>query len=186
MTLWLKPYGGIDNDIARARDWNIILNYSDAMSEDGTRRWILFDEGEETYDDPRLWNGLFKLPAHSQGPIIVLFGLYGSAQPRDGSVRTVGTPNIIMDAQRMSMWPTNNGISELGPIAGLLLLLLGLLLLRSEYDEMVEIYEQHRVIPCLADDFKEWIFDITTGHVGAVASILIGIRALEVRMYIIT
>lgn len=66
----------------------------------------------------------------------------------------------------MSVWPTVIGTgASRTEIAGLYLL-------RSEFDEMVELHRRDNSILHITDDFKQWMFDITNGHIGAVKSIL--------------
>ncbi|KAE9408450.1 hypothetical protein BT96DRAFT_970740 [Gymnopus androsaceus JB14] len=145
-----------------------VFGYAEAMSGDGNKRWMLFDDGQETYDDARLWNTLFKLDTLKENTYIVFFAAYGSAKVGG---RGLGTPVVINDEQRMAMWPTNDGRSALGsplPIASLYLL-------RSEYDEMVQLRQRDLRLPRIMDDLKEWLFNFTAGHVGAVESILQGI-----------
>jgi hypothetical protein len=67
----------------------------------------------------------------------------------------IGTPLALRDAARISLWPREGSI--------------GILLTRSEFDEVVSLFERPLN---LHPDVLDLIFDWTVGHVGAVIEIL--------------
>ncbi|KAE9392758.1 hypothetical protein BT96DRAFT_979250 [Gymnopus androsaceus JB14] len=138
---------------------------------DGQRRWLLFDEAQESYEDDVLWNVLFKNPGNDV--VIVLFASYGSQGVKEWRRRGV-TLNPILPHQRMNLWPVDgeNGEEHLH--------IPGLCLLRAEFDELVDLQQQlDPDIPILMEDLRDWIFSISGGHIGAVMSILLGIKVVK-------
>ncbi|KIL59210.1 hypothetical protein M378DRAFT_180929 [Amanita muscaria Koide BX008] len=118
--------------------------------------FLLFDEGQDTYEDHLLWNAFFKgvgdgLHSHY---CVILFCSYCNPSPRPVSYR-IGTPVVLRDAARISLWPREGSI--------------GILLTRSEFDEVVSRF--HRPLR-LHPDLLDMIFDWTVGHVGAVVELL--------------
>ncbi|KAE9396199.1 hypothetical protein BT96DRAFT_1040804 [Gymnopus androsaceus JB14] len=180
--IWNKNIpGGVMDAFDHAADRCKVFSYDDALRGDGTKRWMLFDEGQETYDDPRSWNTLFKPVTPHENTYIVLFASYWSAEVRGRGVdERPGTSNAINDKQRMAMWPSNDGRASGPPLP---LPIAGLCLLRSEYDEMVQLRQRDFRLPRIMDDVKEWLFDITAGHIGAVDSIFQGIMEQKARLH---
>ena len=121
----------------------------------------LFDDAQESYQDESLWNDFFKR-ACGRGYIcyhIILFCSYGSPSSRPVCHR-VGAPLVLRDAARISLWPREGSESDR---------LIGMLLNRSEFDEVVSRFE----CPLnLHPDLLDLIFGWTVGHVGAVIEML--------------
>jgi hypothetical protein len=121
--------------------------------------YLLFDEGQESYQDQSLWNDFFKRVCdrdynHYR---VVLFCSYGS--PSSHPVcHDIGTPLSLHHAARISLWP-REGLE--GSI--------GMLLTRSEFDEVVSRFKYPLN---LHPDVLEMIFGWTVGHVGAVIEML--------------
>ncbi|KAF8222780.1 hypothetical protein L208DRAFT_1412870, partial [Tricholoma matsutake] len=121
--------------------------------------FLLFDEGQDSYDDHLFWNGFLKGVGDGFYPWyhVILFCSYGSPSshpvPHD-----IGTPLALCDAARISLWP-QEGLEEL----------IGILFKCSEFDEVVSQFE-HRL--SLHPDLLDLIFDWTVGHAGAVVEIL--------------
>jgi len=84
--------------------------------------YLLFDEGQDSYGDQLFWNVFLKDLSSDSNYYAILFCRYGSP-----SVSPVfypkGTPPILRDAARVSLWPTAKSV--------------GLLLTRSEFNEVV-------------------------------------------------
>ena len=121
--------------------------------------FLLFDEGQDSYDDHLLWNGFFKgvTDGFYHWYHVVLFCSYGS--PSSCPVpHNIGTPLTLCDAARISLWP-REGLEES----------IGILFKHSEFDEVVSLSECRLH---LHPDLLDLIFDWTVGHAGAVVEIL--------------
>ena len=118
--------------------------------------FLLFDEGQDSYEDHILWNKFFKgvSDGHYDCYRVILFCSYGSPMSRPVHHR-IGQPLDLRDAARISLWPREGSI--------------GILLKRSEFDEVVSLF--HRPLN-LHPDLLDLIFDWTVGHAGAVIEIL--------------
>lgn len=117
---------------------------------------LLFDEGQDSYGDAYLWNYFFKGIGDRlfSNYYAVIFCSYGSPTSRIGPC-FVGTPPVLREAARISLWPTERSI--------------GLLLDRSEFQEVVALFDRPlRLHP----DFEDRIFNWTAGHVGAIVELL--------------
>ena len=119
--------------------------------------YLLFDEGQDSYEDHFFWNGFFKgvvdgLYSHYR---VVLFCSYGSPSSRPVP-HHIGTPLVLRDAARISLWPQEPGS-------------VGILLNRPEFDEVVSLFD--RPVD-LHPDLLDLIFEWTVGHVGAVVEML--------------
>lgn len=78
MGIWSQTGRNISDDYNSASEGKVVIEYDDARCESNARCWLIFDEGQSTYDDARLWNGLFKQPSSpGQNLIIVPFAFYG-------------------------------------------------------------------------------------------------------------
>ncbi len=123
--------------------------------------YLLFDEAQDSYEDGFLWNDFFKGVgdrgySHYR---VILFCSYGSPSSRPVLYR-IGTLLELTNAARISLWPRKGSEGSIG-----------LLLNRSEFDEVVSRFEPRLN---LHSDLLDLIFEWTVGHVGAV------IRMLEV------
>jgi hypothetical protein len=118
--------------------------------------FLLFDEGQNTYEDDILWNIFFK--GVSDGRYnryrVILFCRYGSPSSRP-VLYHIGTRLVLRDAARISLWPRKGSI--------------GILLKRSEFDEVVSRFKRPLN---LHPDLLDLIFDWTVGHAGAVIEML--------------
>ncbi|KIL58928.1 hypothetical protein M378DRAFT_111568 [Amanita muscaria Koide BX008] len=118
-----------------------------------TITFLLFDEGQDSYSDDILWNAFFKEVSYAgsyRQYRVVLFCSYGSPSSRLRSYH-IGA----RDDARISLRPREGSI--------------GILLKRSEFDEVVSLYERKLN---LNPDLLDLIFDWTVGHVGAVIKML--------------
>jgi hypothetical protein len=118
--------------------------------------FLLFDEGQDSYGDHALWDTFLK---GVHGGIYynyraVLFCSYGSPSARPLSYE-IGMLPFLHDAPRVSLWPTETSI--------------GLLLNRFEFNEVVARHERKMN---LHPDVLDLFFDLTGGHVGAIAELL--------------
>jgi hypothetical protein len=118
--------------------------------------FLLFDEAQDSYRDELLWNDFFKGVADGNYPTyrVILFCSYGSPSSRPVDYH-IGTPLVLSDAARISLWPTEGSI--------------GILLDRSEFDEVVLLFERPLNLHA---DLQNSIFHWTAGHVGAVVELL--------------
>jgi len=121
--------------------------------------FLLFDEGQDTYEDQHLWNTFFKrihdglLCYHA-----ILFCSYGSpsANPLDYKK---GTPPLLSPAARVSLWHEKHSI--------------GLLLNPTEFNEVVAGYAKKPERKLLLDpELQDHFYALTGGHVGAVIQLL--------------
>ena len=125
--------------------------------------YLLFDEGQDLYEDDMLWNRFFKEVVGSNHSCyrIILFCSYGSPSSQPVPYRR-GTPLVLRQVARISLWP-QQGLDGLdGSI--------GILLNRSEFDEVVSRFE--RSLVHLHQDLLDLIFGWTVGHAGAVVEML--------------
>jgi hypothetical protein len=120
--------------------------------------FLLFDDGQDTYCDPYLWNSFIKEVGDGKYPYyrVVMFCSYGSPSSQPVSYK-IGTPPILHAAARISLRPVEGGSS------------IGILLQWSEFLEVVSRSERPlNVHP----DLLSMVFDWTVGHVGAVVELL--------------
>ena len=138
MTVWLKKN---------------ILNYPTS-----TTTYLIFDNREDTYWDTSLWETFFKSQQFTGAYQITLFCSYGSA-----GTQPLSYPNAPLQLDpkaRVSLTRDSESADEFGSI--------GLLLSRTEFDEVVERAHEYG----LDGSFKDLIFLWTGGHVDALADIL--------------
>ncbi|KAG9017626.1 hypothetical protein FRB95_006319, partial [Tulasnella sp. JGI-2019a] len=122
----------------------------------GPTRYILFDEGQDSYWDRPLWNDYFKtMSAGTTSIRLILFCSYGSPSNRLNDIPGLGSLVLSPDA-RISLRPRSTGD-------------LGLLLTRPEYDDVLIKYPKQVLF---TEDMKDAIYEWTAGHVGAIVSIL--------------
>jgi len=116
--------------------------------------YLLFDDGQHSYGDHLFWNAFLKdIPSYSNY-YAILFCSYGSPSSRPIEY-PIGTPLVLRAIARVSLWPIAESV--------------GLLLTRSEFNEVMERYEGK---PNLHPDLLDLFFDLTGGHVGAVVDLL--------------
>jgi hypothetical protein len=127
-----------------------------AFPRDNGLVFLLFDEAQDSYGDELLWNYFFKGVADGDYPHyrVILFCSYGSPSSRPVDYH-IGTPLVMRDTARISLWPTKGSI--------------GILLDHSEFDEVVSRFERPLN---LHSDLRDSIFNWTVGHVGAVVELL--------------
>ena len=119
--------------------------------------FLLFDEAQATYGDGILWNDFFKGVADRHAIYrVVLFCSYGS-HTLPPVTQVVGTPPCLRPIARVSLSRTDVEGS------------VGILLERSEFDEVISRFEQPMK---LHPDLQNLIFTYTDGHVGAVVELL--------------
>jgi hypothetical protein len=126
--------------------------------------YLLFDEGQDTYDDSALWNGFFKSITESSSYRIVVFCSFGSPSAQT-NIKS-GMPDKVHDRQRLQLLPTKD-------------FPYGLFLTRAEFDDMITL---SGILIKLADEVCDSIFAWTRGHVGSVEYFLSSIRH-KVRSY---
>ncbi|KIL60852.1 hypothetical protein M378DRAFT_905153 [Amanita muscaria Koide BX008] len=117
---------------------------------------FIFDEGQMSYVDARLWGEFFKSMHDHQERRAIVFASYGS--PTSRLIFQGHPPIIVPDPQRVTLChvPHEDGL----PSAGLLFT-------RSEFNDLVI---NHYPSPDFYFDssFFDKLFDITNGHVGAI------------------
>jgi hypothetical protein len=69
----------------------------------------------------------------------------------------------------MGLRPTKNGDLHIP----------GLYFLPEEYDSLLQIWSNQ--LPTLAQDLRDWVFVVSSGHIGAIDSILATVKRLCVR-----
>ena len=125
--------------------------------KDNSPVFLLFDEAQATYGDGILWNDFFKGVADRHTIYrVVLFCSYGS-HTSPPVTQVVGTPLCLRPIARVSLSRTDVEGS------------VGILLERSEFDEVISRFEQPMK---LHPDLQNLIFTYTDGHVGAVVELL--------------
>ena len=133
-----------------------LLAVDSAYPHPSSLTFLLFDEAQESYTDPLLWNSFLK--GVGDGAYdkyrVILFCSYGSPGSCPFLYR-LGTPLVLSSDARISLLPGKQKI--------------GLLLNWKEFTQVVSRFE-HNVN--LDDDLHDMIFDWTAGHVGAVVKLL--------------
>ena len=76
--------------------------------------FILFDDGQDTYDDLLLWNSFIKEVCEGLYPQyrVILFCSYGSPSSRPLEYK-IGTSPTLAEAARISLWPGQSPIGLL-------------------------------------------------------------------------
>ena len=129
---------------------------------------FIFDEAQSTYTDTNLWNDLFKCINNYPQFRVILFSRYGSPTTRYDIVQ--GTPIIIPDQQRVSLRHIEHGDN---------LPAVGLFFTRTEFDKLVStLYTPESSFD---PSFLNTLFDITSGHVGAIIDFMRIVLADDVR-----
>lgn len=125
---------------------------------------LLVDEAQSTKEDQYFWNTFLKLlvqPAPSNLRV-AMFAAYGSAGNTPVEIPCI-TPPILRRIQRVELqW---HGNDEDPPV--------GLLLSREEAEEILnKATACHQDRPSFSADFRAYVYDVTSGHAGALASII--------------
>ena len=116
---------------------------------------LIFDEAQLTYRDGGLWNSLFKPTSdNDMHHRIIIFVSYGSPT----RINPQGTAMFIKKPQMVTLAPIDHN-DGLKPV--------GLYLTRREFDEILELLNCHFDPECL-----DYIFDISSGHVGAMRDVI--------------
>ncbi|KAJ7146259.1 hypothetical protein C8R44DRAFT_845471 [Mycena epipterygia] len=132
------------------------------------RHWILMDDAQTTYSDYGLWSNFLKNPY--DGFFIVLFASYGSQRPPGVVAHSVGTPNNFLPHQCVGLCPKKNSMVDAEEIPGLYFLL-------AEYHQFIAIKKlKDPNLPVIEPDLLDWIFQVSSGHIGAIDSIIFGIK----------
>jgi hypothetical protein len=136
-------------------------------------RVLLLDEGQSSYYDKMLWNTLIKsVSMNVAGVYMVILSCYGAPGKIPVNMRDL-TPMVFDKCQRVGLsWDEDSGGATQ---AGLLL----------KIQESAEICERlcGTVSPPLSFplELKNWLHELTDGHVGALVSVVFMIRTNEVR-----
>jgi hypothetical protein len=121
----------------------------------GQKTVLIFDEAQLSYEDPSLWNELFKNIHFYANVFAIAFASYGSPTSR---LSIKGTPFFVSDSQRITLRPIDHGDG---------LNAVGLLFSRMEFDELI-----HKQFSSSGyyfhPSFFDAVFDLTGGHVGAI------------------
>ncbi|KAJ7736764.1 hypothetical protein DFH07DRAFT_927717 [Mycena maculata] len=133
--------------------------------DDKIPHWIIMDEGQSTYSDAILWSTFLKTPPNNV--IIVMLASHGNRGRND--VDIIGTLNNIQPHQRMGLLPTQNG--DLGHRN-----IPGLYFRHEEYTELLALRQQHSELPELDSELATWVYEVSSGHVGAIESLLTCIK----------
>lgn len=128
--------------------------------------YLLFDNAQFTYWDGALWDNFFKdCVQRRKGPATILFCSYGN--PSEIKIEATPTPlhvtpPVIVEGARVSLRPIPG---RLPPV--------GLLFTRQEFDDAVSRFSKPdgTRVP-MAIELQTFLFDLTSGHPGAVADLL--------------
>lgn len=124
----------------------------------GRQRYFLFDEGQTSYWDDRLWllfKNSFAVDDPERSAFAIIFCSYGN-----GPVRTGGKPAPpSFGSDRVTLNRTSRRGSK--PF--------GLLLDKEEYDDVIK-----RQAPklCISDDLRDFVYHLTSGHIGSVLGVV--------------
>jgi hypothetical protein len=119
------------------------------------KRYFLFDEGQSTYWDARLWTAFkntIQGSSETASVYAILFCSYGNEDVTDGT-----TP-LDFGLGKVTLNRANPGLSE--PC--------GLLLDEEEFADVIRRRPKLR----LADDLRDFVYSFTRGHVGAAVAVL--------------
>jgi hypothetical protein len=123
-------------------------------------KYVLFDNGQDTYWDRGLWETLVKSIPGRRDLRVVLFCSFGS--PTSQPLHYVGGTPLRLDSRaRISLVPNEEQVDQYGSA--------GLLLTREEFNEVIERAWEL----ALHKDIQDEIFTLTGGHAGAVADVLL-------------
>lgn len=151
---------------------------------------IIIDEVQVSFHDTGLWSDLIKPMSErplKAGPMIVLFGSYGSplTGPRRGT-----TPMTFAPDQRVSLQPNFQSTPSLTLQQGSSILTpkIGLFFDHTEYKDVLVRFQRSSSIGgqpfILSKELSERIWDLTSGHPGGVRALLtILMEATESRSY---
>ena len=156
-----------DSSDIRGDRWQRSFQRQDQGLDYRNETVFIFDEAQTTYNDTNLWNDFFKSINYYPQFRVILFSSYGS--PTTRYVTAIGTPIIIPDRQRVSLRHIQHGDN---------LPAVGLFFTRTEFDKLVSmLYPESSFDP----SFFNTLFDITSGHVGAIIDFMKIILADDVR-----
>ncbi|KAF8246761.1 hypothetical protein K440DRAFT_321623 [Wilcoxina mikolae CBS 423.85] len=137
---------------------------------------LLVDEAQTTKDDEYFWNTFLKFIVQPDDtPLLVcLFATYGSAGSNPVEIPSI-TPPVLSCVQRVELQWYGTDVDQA----------VGLYLSREEADEIFDkttSYHQDR--PIYGVDFRDYVYAVTSGHAGALTSIIREVT--KHRVYIIT
>jgi hypothetical protein len=143
------------------------------VEDSSVAHWLLIDNAQTSYSDEDLWAVFLKLiPGHYR---VVMFASYGNQQLLGlEAVDIIGVPIVIPSYLQMGLRPTENGLPDAIHIPGLYFL----------QEEFTQILARRRDLPVLEPDISTWVFETSSGHIGAIDSILTSIKAVAVRILI--
>ncbi len=136
-----------------------IVRLMSGLPPDSTEKYILFDNGQDTYWDTSLWETLFKSIPGMHDLHLILFCAYGSPTSHPLEYDS-GTPMVLDAHARISLLPSTDEPDQFGSV--------GLLFTREEFGQVIQ---RAREMP-LDIDAQDEIYKLTGGHAGAVADIL--------------
>ncbi|KAK7020654.1 hypothetical protein VNI00_017692 [Paramarasmius palmivorus] len=154
----------------RGRSGTLSLN--EALTHPEREKIFIFmDDAQDTYSDHTLWNHTLKSVVLKQERFhLVMFASYGSSRQRKSSISAA--PPIIPSTHIMGLFPTPYNTLQI-------------LFNPEEYqhlinhiDRMVENNQETRM-SSVDDDFKEHIYTLTNGHVGAIVTLLTMARSMQ-------
>ncbi|KAI9652428.1 MAG: hypothetical protein M1829_001650 [Trizodia sp. TS-e1964] len=154
------------------RPYNDILNIKVTKRERDWRDYecvLLIDEAQLSYNCDTLWNDFIKFQASGRitGPYIILFSSYGSPSPTPAVGPPGSAPVQLRASQRVSVRPLAENNQSVF-----------LYFTRAEYDDVL----QRPFL--LAKDLRDYIWELSAGHPGAVRAIIKSLlEAREIRPF---
>ncbi|KAF8645982.1 hypothetical protein AX16_007409 [Volvariella volvacea WC 439] len=127
------------------------FSYSDVrFASKELQYWVLLDEAHVCYEQDTLWN-LWVKPkiAYTRNIFFVVFALY---EPLYGELSPKGIPA-----------PPFHFLTEIVIFAQ------SLRFSREEYNDYLRIMSSESNSPTLAIDLRNWVYDISQGHIGAIS-----------------
>jgi hypothetical protein len=130
--------------------------------------YLLFDNGQDAYWDSELWDVFFKdVVQKGNGPLVVLFCSYGSPTARP-LLYNQGAPLKLNGCAHISLQTSDCIDNERQPHPPC-----SLLFSKTEFEEVLQTYENHDASRLLMDDsLQDMLFDWTNGHAGGVVDLL--------------
>ncbi|KAJ7773375.1 hypothetical protein B0H16DRAFT_147767 [Mycena metata] len=121
--------------------------------------WVLFDEAQTTYEDYFMWS-VFLKDVHHRFRVVLFAPFIAEEKP----AAVAGTQNHIQLHQQMVLRPTRNLLMHAA--------IPGLYFDQQELDLLVQQRIQDSSLVALEPDLVEWIYKVSSGHIGAIQSIL--------------
>lgn len=125
--------------------------------------WLVFDEAQDSYCDTVLWNYHMKDVRGGVHPEIrvVCLEAFGSPSSRSSrsTTRMFGTPELVTASYIMPLRPSPESPHALA-------------FTEDEFNSYMDLLSTFNERPVLQNDLKEYIYNTSAGHIGAITALL--------------